>query len=169
MDRLPLRARLYVTAVIGLGAILFFSRLAYIRVDQPLLFLLLTLLSSAAAALKVKLPLTSGGSTMSVSYAVDFASLLALGSDATMVVAASSAFAQSHLNNKRERSPLHRTLFNIASLVVTVQGAGLAFRLLAHAGPENPLTTMARPLVGAATVYFLLNTGLIATARSPSQ
>jgi putative nucleotidyltransferase with HDIG domain len=168
MDRLPQRARWYVTAVIGLGAILFFSRLAYIRVDEPLLFLLLTLLSSAAAALKVKLPLTSGGSTMSVSYAVDFASLLALGSDATMVVAASSAFAQSHLNNKRERSPLHRTLFNIASLVVTVQGAGLAFRLLAHAGPENALTTMARPLVGAATVYFLLNTGLIATAISLS-
>src|SRR5436190_2136941 len=168
MDRLPLRARLYVVAVVGLGALLFFSRLAYIRVDKPLLFLLLTLLSSAAAALKVKLPLTSGGSTMSVSYAVDFASLLALGADPTMVVAASSAFAQSHLNNKRERSPLHRTLFNIASLIVTVQGAGLAFRLLAHAGPENALTTMARPLVGAATVYFLLNTGLIATAISLS-
>jgi diguanylate cyclase (GGDEF)-like protein/putative nucleotidyltransferase with HDIG domain len=168
MDRLPFRARLYVTAVITAGALLFFSRLAYIRVDQPLLFLILTVLSSAAAALKVKLPLTSGGSTMSVSYAVDFAALLALGGDATMVVAASSAFAQSHLNNKRERSPLHRTLFNIASLIVTVQGAGLAFGLLAHAGPENGWTTMARPLVGAATVYFLLNTGLIATAISLS-
>jgi diguanylate cyclase (GGDEF)-like protein/putative nucleotidyltransferase with HDIG domain len=168
MDKLPFRARLYVTAVIGVGALLFFTRLAHIRVDQPLLFLVLTVLSSAAAALKVKLPLTSGGSTMSVSYAVDFASLLALGADATMVVAASSAFAQSHLNNKRERSPLHRTLFNIASLIVTVQGAGLAFRLLAHAGPENALTTMARPLVGAATAYFLLNTGLIATAISLS-
>jgi diguanylate cyclase (GGDEF)-like protein/putative nucleotidyltransferase with HDIG domain len=168
MDRLPFRARLYVTAVVGAGALLFFTRLAYIRVDQPMLFLSLTVLSSAAAALKVKLPLTSGGSTMSVSYAVDFASLLALGADATMVVAAASAFAQSHLNNKRERSPLHRTLFNIASLVVTVQGAGLAFQLLAHAGPENALTTMARPLVGAATVYFLLNTGLIATAISLS-
>jgi diguanylate cyclase (GGDEF)-like protein/putative nucleotidyltransferase with HDIG domain len=168
MDRLPFRARLYVTAVIAAGALLFFTRLASIRVDEPLLFLVLTVLSSAAAALKVKLPLTSGGSTMSVSYAVDFASLLALGADATMVVAASSAFAQSHLNNKRERSPLYRTLFNIASLIVTVQGAGLAFRLLAHAGPENALTTMARPLVGAATVYFLLNTGLIATAISLS-
>ena len=168
MDRLPFRARLYVTAVIAAGALLFFGRLAYIRVDQPLLFLVLTVLSSAAAALKVKLPLTSGGSTMSVSYAVDFAALLALGGDATMVVAASSAFAQSHLNNRRERSPLHRTLFNIASLIVTVQGAGLAFRLLAHAGPENDWTAMARPLVGAATVYFLLNTGLIATAISLS-
>jgi diguanylate cyclase (GGDEF)-like protein/putative nucleotidyltransferase with HDIG domain len=168
MDRLPFSARAYVIAVVGLGGVLFFTRLPYIRVDQPLLFLILTVLSSAAAALKVKLPLTSGGSTMSVSYAVDFASLLALGADTTMVVAASSAFAQSHLNNKRQRSPLHRTLFNIASLIVTVQGAGLAFQLLAHAGPDNALTTMARPLVGAATVYFLLNTGLIATAISLS-
>ena len=168
MNQLPFRARLYVMAVLAAGALLFFTRLFSIRVDEPLLFLVLTLLSSAAAALKVKLPLTSGGSTMSVSYAVDFASLLALGADATMVVAASSAFAQSHLNNKRERSPLYRTLFNIASLIVTVQGAGLAFRLLAHAGPENALATMARPLVGAATVYFLLNTGLIATAISLS-
>ncbi len=166
MGQLPIRARAYVVAVVVGGAILFVSRLPHIRVDQPMLFLALTVLSSAAAALKVKLPLTSGGSTMSVLYAVDFASLLALGADATMVVAAASAFSQCHLNNKRERSPLYRTLFNIASLIVTVQGAGLAFELLAHAGPENALALLARPLVGAATVYFLLNTGLIATAIS---
>jgi diguanylate cyclase (GGDEF)-like protein/putative nucleotidyltransferase with HDIG domain len=168
MNQLPLRARAYVVAIIAIGAVLFVTRLQFIRVDQPLLFLALTVLSSAAAAFKVKLPLTSGGSTMSVSYAVDFASLLALGADATMVVAAASAFSQCHVNTKKGRSPLHRTLFNIASLMVTVQGAGLAFQLLAHAGPEIGLTAVARPLVGAATVYFLLNTGLIATAISLS-
>jgi diguanylate cyclase (GGDEF)-like protein/putative nucleotidyltransferase with HDIG domain len=168
MAQLPLRARVYVVAIVAVGAVLFLARLPFVRVDQPLLFLTLTVLSSAAAAFKVKLPLTSGGSTMSVSYAVDFASLLALGADATMVVAAASAFSQCHVNTKKGRSPLHRTLFNIASLVVTVQGAGLAFRLLAHAGPEVGLAAVARPLVGAATVYFLLNTGLIATAISLS-
>jgi diguanylate cyclase (GGDEF)-like protein/putative nucleotidyltransferase with HDIG domain len=163
MDQLPVRVRLYVLAVIAAGALLLVARLPYAQFDQPLLFVVLMVLSSATAALKVTLPLTTGGSTMSVSYAVDFASLLALGPDATMIVAASSAFSQCHLN-KKERSPLYRTLFNIASLIVTVQGAGLAFRLLAHAGPADPLTAMARPLVGAATVYFLLNTGLVATA-----
>ena len=168
MGQLPLRGRAYVLAIVAVGAVLFVARLPYVRVDQPLLFLTLTVLSSAAAAFKVKLPLTSGGSTMSVSYAVDFASLLALGADATMVVAAASAFSQCHINTKKGRSPLHRTLFNIASLVVTVQSAGLAFQLLAHAGPEVGLTAVARPLVGAATVYFLLNTGLIATAISLS-
>jgi diguanylate cyclase (GGDEF)-like protein/putative nucleotidyltransferase with HDIG domain len=149
--------------VIAAGALLLIARLPHAQLDYPLLFLGLIVLSSASAALKVTLPLTTGGSTMSVSYAVDFASLLALGADATMVVAASSAFSQCHLK-KKERSPLYRTLFNIASLVVTVQGAGLAFRLLSLAGPADPLTAMARPLVGAATVYFLLNTGLVATA-----
>src|SRR5206468_2298076 len=112
---------------------------------------------------KVYLPLTTGGSTMSVSYAVDFASLLLLGPHETMFVAAGSAFSQCNLN-KKERNPLYRTLFSVSSLVITVQGAGLAFRLLGGTGSAMPFTALARPLVGAATVYFLLNTGLIATA-----
>ena len=50
--------------------------------------------SSLASALKVNLPLATSGSTMSVSYAVDFASLLLLGADETMLVAAASAWSQ---------------------------------------------------------------------------
>ena len=163
MARLPLGARLYVAAVIAAGAGLLAFGLPQARFDQPWLLLALLVISSAAAALKVTLPLTTGGSTMSVSYAVDFASLLMLGPHETMIVAAGSAFSQCHLN-KRDRSPLHRTLFNVAALIVTVQGAGLAHRLLADPGSADPMTSLARPLVGAATVYFLLNTGLVATA-----
>src|SRR5712691_6081889 len=101
---------------------------------------------------------------MSVSYAVDFASLLLLGPHETMVVAASSAFSQCSLNRK-ERNPVYRTLFSMASLVVTVQGAGLAFSLLGGTvGHTMGFVALARPLVGAATVYFVLNTGFIATA-----
>ena len=58
------------------------------------------MLSSATAALKVKLPLTTSSSTMSVSYAVDFASLLLIGPHETMLVAAGSAFSQCHLNTR---------------------------------------------------------------------
>src|SRR5262249_40570644 len=81
----------------------------------------------------------------------------------TMLVAAGSAFSQCHLNS-RERNPAHRTLFSIASLVITVQGAGLAFSLLRGTGPATALGSLPRPLVGAATMYFLLTTGLVATA-----
>src|SRR5256886_14425439 len=117
---------------------------------KPTLFLALLVLSSATAALKVYLPLTTGGSTMSVSYAVDFASLLLIGPDETMLVAATSALCQCSLNSK-DRNPFYRTLFSMASLVVTVQGAGLAFHLLGGRVGTMPVMMLARPLVGAAT------------------
>jgi diguanylate cyclase (GGDEF)-like protein/putative nucleotidyltransferase with HDIG domain len=163
MSELPFRARLYVAAVIFAGVALLAGFVPHATFDRPILFLFLMLLASATAALKVTLPLTTSGSTMSVSYAIDFASLLLLGPHETMLVAAGSAFSQCHLNNKG-RNPVYRTLFSMASLVVTVQGAGLAFKLLAAPGSADPMTAVARPLVGAATVYFFLNTGLIATA-----
>jgi len=163
MSELPRPARIYVGFVITAGLTLMLFRLPALTFSQPLLFIELLVLSSMSASLKVYLPLTTSGSTMSVSYAVDFASLLLLGPDETMLVAAGSAFSQCHLNSK-EKNPTHRTLFSVASLVLTVQGSGLAFRLLGGSVSPMPLAAMPRPLVGAATAYFLLNTGLIATA-----
>ena len=71
------RCALYVAAVIaaGAGAV---RRLPAARASSisRCCSSRLLVLSSATAALKVYLPLTTSGSTMSVSYAVDFASLL---------------------------------------------------------------------------------------------
>jgi diguanylate cyclase (GGDEF)-like protein/putative nucleotidyltransferase with HDIG domain len=166
MRQLPPAARLYVLAVILAGAGLLLYGLPRATFDRPLLLVALTLLATATATLKVTLPLSTNRSTMSVSYAVDFASLLLLGPNETMIVAAGSAFAQCNLNRK-ERNPLYRTLFSMAALIVTVQGAGFAHDL--GLGAADPWTALARPLVGAATAYFLLNTGLIATAIALSQ
>ncbi|HEX4346999.1 MAG TPA: diguanylate cyclase [Vicinamibacterales bacterium] len=163
MKALPRPARIYVGLVIAAGATLLAAGLPYAHFDRPLLFLALLALSSATAALKVTLPLTTSGSTMSVSYAVDFASLLLIGPHETMLVAAGSAFSQCQWNRK-ERNPLYRTLFSMASLIVTVQGAGAVYTWLGEEAAADPLTAIARPLLGAATVYFLLNTGLVATA-----
>ena len=163
MHEMPAAGRRFVASVIFAGGVLLLVCLPAVRFEQPLVFLALLLLSSASASMKVYLPLTTGGSTMSVSYAVDFAALLLIGPHETMLVAAGSAFSQCYLNSK-DRNPLHRTLFSMASLVITVQAAGLAFSLLGYKGPASPLADVARPLVGAATVYFLLNTGLVATA-----
>jgi diguanylate cyclase (GGDEF)-like protein/putative nucleotidyltransferase with HDIG domain len=163
MDQLPVAGRRFVTSVIIVGGALLVVCLPHMRFEQPFVFFALLFLSSATAGLKVYLPLTTGGSTMSVSYAVDFAALLLLGPHETMLVAAGSAFSQCNLNSK-DRNPLYRTLFSMSSLIITVQCAGLAFQLLGYRGPSSPLADVARPLVGAATVYFLLNTGLVATA-----
>src|SRR6266567_529895 len=86
----PLPARLYVAAVILAGVTLFAICLPLVQFHQPLLFAALLVLSSASAALKVHLPLTAGKSTMSISYAVDFASLLLLGPHEAMLVTAGS-------------------------------------------------------------------------------
>jgi len=164
MKNLPVPARLYVAAVLaaGAGVLLFFGPRS---LEQPILFLVLLLLSSVASALKVTLPLTSSGSTMSVSYAVDFAALLLLGADPTMFVAATSAWAQCTFRTQTQ-PPAHRTLFSMSSLVLTVKATGLVYAWLGGpvAGTDFTLTSIARPLLGAATAYFLCNTAFIATA-----
>jgi len=164
MKQLPLAARIYVASVIVAGAIVMAVCLPKVDISrQPVLFVALVAVASASAALKVTLPITTSGSTMSVSYAVDFAALLLLGPHATIVVAVASAFCQCHLNNK-ERNPVYRTMFSMAALVLTVESAGLAIRWLTEPGAAQDLSAVARPLVGAATAYFLVNTGLVATA-----
>src|SRR4051812_26902848 len=119
MQDIPAAGRRFVSSVILAGGVLLLVCLPKVRIDQPLVFLALLFLSSATASLKVYLPLTTSGSTMSVSYAVDFASLLLLGPHQTMLVAAGSAFSQCYLNS-RDRNPLYRTLFSMASLIITV-------------------------------------------------
>jgi hypothetical protein len=161
--RLPRGAGVYATSVIVAGVLVLTIGLPQAKFERPALFALLLALSTAAAALKVTLPLSSGRSTMSVSYAVDFASLLLLGPHETMLVATASAYSQSRLTT-RERNPAYRTLFNMASLVLTVQGAGQVLWLLSDMGTGNPLTEMWWPILGAATAYFVLNTSLVAGA-----
>jgi diguanylate cyclase (GGDEF)-like protein/putative nucleotidyltransferase with HDIG domain len=164
MKSLPVAARLLVFSVITAGLVLlafFFPIRAF---TNPWLFLLLLTLSSVTSVFKVNLPLARSGSTMSVSYAVDFASLLMLGPNETMVVAAVSAWSQCTFRIK-ERNPAYRTLFSMCCLVVTVQAAGLVYRLLGGVpGQHFDPWALAKPLVGAATTYFLVNTSMVAIA-----
>jgi len=164
MKELPLVARLYVSGVIIAGAAvvaIFFPR----TINHPGIFIGLLLCSSLASALKVNLPLASGGSTMSVSYAVDFASLLLLGANETMLVAGTSAWSQCTFKT-RTRSAAFRTAFSMASLVLTVKAAGWVYTMLGGPPPFATYTflTIPKPLVGAATAYFVCNTALVATA-----
>ena len=94
MKALPLAARIYVCAIIGVGGGLLAAFFPTHFVGSPWLFAALLLLSSITSVFKVNLPLARRSSTMSVSYAVDFASLLLLGPNETMLVAApTSGFA----------------------------------------------------------------------------
>ncbi len=162
MKQLPLSARVFVGCTIAAAAALLLICLPYATFAQPFLFLTLVVLACASATMKVTLPLTTEVSTLSFSYALDFASLLLIGPHETMLVAAASGLSQCYWNQKG-RNPLYRTLFSVATLIVTVQAAGLAFGLL-RAPEADAVTAVARPLVGAALTYFLVNTLLVATA-----
>jgi diguanylate cyclase (GGDEF)-like protein/putative nucleotidyltransferase with HDIG domain len=170
MKTLPLAARVFVSGVVAVGALLLVYFFPLDAFRSPNLFLLLLLiLSSITSVFKVNLPLARSGSTMSVSYAVDFASLLLLGPNETMIVAAVSAWSQCTFRIK-ERNPIYRTFFSMGCLVITVQAAGLVSRwltdpaALASPGFDVWIRALPKPLVGAATTYFLINTAMIATA-----
>ncbi|HMB81355.1 MAG TPA: hypothetical protein VKI43_14855, partial [Vicinamibacterales bacterium] len=164
MKDLPIAARLFVGAVLAAGALTLAVFVPHTIVN-PVLFTVLLCCSSLASALKVSLPLASSGSTMSVSYAVDFAALLLLGADETMIVAAASAWSQCTFRTQSRSAP-YRTLFSMASLVLTVKAAGWAYTLLGGVTTAQnfSLFSIPKPLVGAATTYFVFNTLFIATA-----
>jgi hypothetical protein len=163
MSALPLAARIYVATVIGFGGVLLGVFFPTKSLEAPGLFLTLLGLSSLTSVFKVNLPLARSGSTMSVSYAVDFASLLLLGPHETMLVAAASAYSQCTFRIK-EPNPVHRTLFSMACLVLTVQAAGYIYIFLGGTPGFFQGGKIAQPLVGAATTYFVVNTLTIAAA-----
>ncbi|HSL20438.1 MAG TPA: HD domain-containing phosphohydrolase [Vicinamibacterales bacterium] len=160
---LPILAKLYVGTVVLVGAVLLLAFFPYSHFARPFIFVMMLVLSSLTSMFKVQLPLTRSGSTMSVSYAVDFASLLLLGPHETMLVATASAWSQCTFRI-RERNPVHRTLFSMACLAITVQGAGHVYLWLGGVPGDIALSMLPKPLVGAATTYFVINTFTIATA-----
>ena len=104
MKSLPPGARLFVGGMIALGAALGVVCFPVETLKTPWLFLFLLTLSSVTSVFKVTLPIVRGGSTMSVSYAVDFASLLLLGPNETMISGLSSVELRSRTFSS-SRSP----------------------------------------------------------------
>ena len=163
MKNLPLLARIYVGAVIALGAGLLVRFFPIEAFASPWLFLLLLAVASITSVFKVNLPIARSGSTMSVSYAIGFASLLLLGPNETMLVASASAFSQCTFR-RQGPNPLHQTLFSIASLIITVQASGRVYALLGGVPGVFDWNRIAQPLVGAAATYFVINTLAVASA-----
>ncbi|MES1256755.1 MAG: ATP-binding protein [Acidobacteriota bacterium] len=161
LQDLPPLARAYILGVIALGAMTFAALVG--RADAapvlPLVFLIL--LSALTSAFKVQFPIASG-SSMSVSYVVNIASVILRGPHAAMLVGAASGWSQSTLNT-RTPTPLYRTVFNIAVLILTVEGAGQVYhRLGGTANPEPATAGLA--LAGMAFTYYFINTIAIALA-----
>jgi signal transduction histidine kinase/ActR/RegA family two-component response regulator len=160
---LPLLARIYVAGTIVAGGttlVVFFPR----QLPDPLLFASLAVFACLTSAWKVTLPLpVVNGSTLSVSYAANLVSLLLLGPGPAMLIAVAAFWTQCTYRPKHPY-PLHRTVFSGATGALTMAATSAVFSALE--GPATPLDSfsLARPLVGAISTYFVVNTGLIATA-----
>lgn len=162
MTRLPFAARLYVCAIIALGAMVAASTLMSVDFPQPRLFAALLILSVVTSALKVELPLGAGSSCISLSYAVDFTALLMLGPGPTLLISVVSGWSQCTFR-MHERNPAYKTAFSMAALALTVTIAGAAYRSFGGTyGALGPAPL--QPLMAAAMTYFLVNSVLVATA-----
>jgi diguanylate cyclase (GGDEF)-like protein/putative nucleotidyltransferase with HDIG domain len=159
---LPRGARVYVAAVIGAGAGCTIAAAMQLRFDQPWLFAALLVLAVATSTAKIELPLGRSQSNLSLSHAVNFWALFALGAAPTVCIAAVSAWAQCTAR-RGVRNPLHRIVFSIASLTLTVWVAGLPLEIALGADPTSaPALARAAAIIGP--LYFFVNSVLVAGA-----
>jgi diguanylate cyclase (GGDEF)-like protein/PAS domain S-box-containing protein len=163
---MPLAARLYVAVMVALGALTLGS-FARLPVGRSVEFVGLALAAILTSAFKLHLPTTKNRATLSVSFVIDFTSLLVLGAGPTLYIAGAGALAQSTVGVKR-RNPLYRTLFNVACLAITMQATGWSYQALGGTSGRFSWPSNANALTVALIIYFVLNSLLIATAMALS-
>jgi signal transduction histidine kinase/CheY-like chemotaxis protein len=160
---LPLKAQLYVAAVMVAGAaaiIAFFPR----TFAEPGLLVLLIASACITSLWKVNLPITKrSGATLSVSYAANLMALLLLGTRQALLVALAGVWTQCTYKVKQPY-PLYRTAFSLAAEALTIIASGMMYQQIG--GPVAPADTigLAKPLVAAISTYFVVNTSLVAAA-----
>jgi signal transduction histidine kinase/CheY-like chemotaxis protein len=160
---LPPVAQIYVSLIILVAAALFIEFFPR-SLPQPLMFATLLGVACWTSAWKVNLPLPmANGSTLSVSYAACLTTLLLLGPEQAMVIAAAGFYTQC-VYKPRAPSPLYRTVFSTAVAIITMTVTGLAYQTLGGQILPSASFSLAKPLVGAVGTYFLMNTGLVAAA-----
>ena len=162
LSSLPLRARIYVVLVIATGAACLVGAALSIRIEQPWLSAILAVLAVTTSAAKIELPLGRlSQSNLSLSHAINFWALFAIGTPEATCIAALSAWAQCTLRVS-VRNPPHRTVFSIAALTITVLVAGIPLTMIAT--NINDLASLARAATVVAPLYFFVNSTLVAGA-----
>jgi diguanylate cyclase (GGDEF)-like protein/putative nucleotidyltransferase with HDIG domain len=158
---LPPQARVYVGTVVAAGAACVIAAALQLRFEQAGLFAVLLALAMVTSTAKIDLPLGRSQSNLSLSHAVNFWALFALGVPEAACIAAVSAWAQCTLRGGG--NPTHRIIFNIFSLTLTVWVAGLPVALLMEWG-EPGLAALVRTSAVVGPLYFFVNTALVAGA-----
>jgi len=156
---LPLATRASIGLVTAAGLGCTAVGLAHLTIiDLPLVAGLLAL-SVITSIVKVDLPLPGGGSTLALSYIINMLSILTLDPWLSVPIGAAGAWSQCTFRVKKA-NPWYQTVFSMATLAVSVALAGLAYRAGWVVLPES-YWAHALAIMAGATVYFLVNTGLV--------
>ena len=153
---------LYVGCVILLGTTLLFWFTPRTYPNPPLTIALLCS-SLLLSSFKLRLPLGKGVSTMSMACAADLVALMTLGPNVAMVTASTGVLFQCTWRVRRSQ-PLYRAAFSVASVAITVQAVGRIWGALNGRVADPTLTATLVPLLAMSAGYFMVNTGLVATA-----
>lgn len=160
-DELPRVARLFVAGVSVVGIAVIVSALPVLVTTRPMLLGALLALALPASMVKVSFPRSV--STLTLGQVLNYFTLLMLGPQAAVLVAAISAWGQCTFRS-RYRNPTHQTLFSVAGLACAVRVAGAFYvHLGGRPGAWDPSTAIV-PFVVAAAVFFAVNAGLVAIA-----
>ena len=164
------RGQGYVGAIVLAGAALLSLRLPPLTIAHPPLLASMLMAAVAASSLRVALPGSGASATVSATMAALFASLLLIGPDATLIVAAAAGFTQCTFGTTR-RNPVYWTAFSMAALVTVAFAAG---RVYAIAGgvplaDARSFDSLELPIIASALVWVFLcaivvGGGLLATS-----
>ena len=160
---MPSIAKLYVSAVVVIGAAVTVVELAHWQSHDFVRFLCYLALALFASRLKVSLPGISGA--LSVLFIFILFAIVDLSLPEALFIGCSAILLQC-LWNYRERPKWHQVLFNLGSMAITVAAAGAVYHsgLMIRGHLEPALRLMV-----TATTFFVLNTFPVAGAIALSE
>jgi len=155
---MPIRASLYIAAVLALGCFALALEVARFSSADPIQFWLYFIVTVLTSGLKVRLPMVFA--TLSVNFLFILVGIVQFSLPEAMVIAAAGILVQC-LWRPRSRPKPVKIAFSIASICAAVVVAHYVFRLplleQIGMGEQHPIR-----LGLAALCYYVVNTGLVA-------
>lgn len=165
-DQLGRAAKLYVFSVVAAGVLAVINSILVLTAHPvPWQWAMLAVLTLLSGSFTVRIP--GIPARLSVSETFVFAAVLLFGPAAATMIVVLDTLVISFWLGRRSAHP-SRLLFNIAAPAVAIWVASHTFYLVTGIVPlsvtPQPVLSIALPLLGLATLYFLLNSWLIAFA-----
>jgi len=161
-SELPFVARVYVLAIVAAGAVATASSMTAGAFARPLF--LITFIAASVVVHSMKMSLPAAGSaqaTVSMGFAVTFASLLVLGPAASVLTILAGGWAQTALNSKVP-NPWYRQLFTMAALAISIEATAATLGWTGGTNLDGAADIVIPAIAASALVYFVANSVLVA-------